>query len=98
VDGHELVELDVLVGNVGLEVKSWVDDLDLGDELVLVFKFEWLANVDNDTEAVYFISAVFILSSLCLKLVKISTRVTSILSSRSSALLSACFAMLLLVI
>lgn len=68
VDGNELVELDVLVGDVGLEVEGWVDDLDLGDELFLVLKFEWLTNVDNHTECVNFISAVFSFGSVGLRL------------------------------
>ena len=68
VDGDELVELDLLVGDVGLEVESWVDDLDLGDKLLLVLKFEWFTNVNNDTESVNLISSVFILGSLGLTL------------------------------
>jgi hypothetical protein len=70
VDGDELVELDVLVGDVGLEVEGWVNDLDLGNELILVFELEWFADVDNDTEAVYFVSAIFILCSFSLTLGK----------------------------
>jgi hypothetical protein len=80
------VELDVLVGDVGLEVEGRVDDLDLGDILILVLKFEGLADVNNNTKYVNLVSLVIVLSGVCLNVRRGLTRVISLLSSVSSFL------------
>lgn len=64
VNGNELVELDVFVLDVRLEVEALVNDFDLGDILILVFKLERLTDVNNNTEGVWLISLLGLLSDL----------------------------------
>ena len=70
VHGDELVELNGLVLDVGLEVEGRVDHFDLGDELLLVLEPEWLADVDDDTVGVGLVSSVVVFGRFRLKLTR----------------------------